>query len=99
MYKCPLCSADSFTFWQKQWLGPARSIKCRACGGAVSVPWLGAVVAIVPIAVLASAGTIVGATLAGNAGFAVGGVLGILLGFAISSPLYHRYVPLVARKP
>src|SRR3989344_2917403 len=38
-YNCPKCGQASFSFWQKQFLGPLGSIPCGACGASVSVPW------------------------------------------------------------
>ncbi len=38
--KCPNCGNLTFSFWQKQFLGPARSIPCDDCGARVSVSWI-----------------------------------------------------------
>ncbi len=38
--KCPNCQKPSIGFWQKQFLGPARTIDCSLCGVRVSVSTL-----------------------------------------------------------
>ncbi len=38
--KCPNCGSRSITYWQKQFLGPGRTIPCRECGARISVSWL-----------------------------------------------------------
>ena len=37
---CPNCGKPTIPFWQKQFLGPAGSITCAACGARLGVPWL-----------------------------------------------------------
>ena len=97
MYNCPHCNAPTVTFWQKNTLGPARSIECSSCHGKVTVPWLAAMSCISPI-VLLGAGTFYYLSSAGEvAGAFIGGFLGLLVGYAVSTPLYGRYVPLVKR--
>src|SRR5688572_433604 len=39
-YACPSCGKPTFSYVQKHFLGPARTIKCAVCGARVSVPWL-----------------------------------------------------------
>lgn len=36
---CPNCEQPTFSFWRKQTLGPARSIKCKKCKAEISVGW------------------------------------------------------------
>jgi DNA-directed RNA polymerase subunit RPC12/RpoP len=96
MYACPHCGADTFSFWQKELLGPGRSIECRSCGGHVSVPWLGTFACLAPMFILvAMAYLYFGPTL----GVFYSVLVGSLVGFAISAPLCHWYVPLIPRKP
>jgi len=38
-YKCPNCNEPTISFWTKQFLGPARSIRCRNCEAKISVGW------------------------------------------------------------
>ncbi|SRR5216683_619224 len=100
MYNCPHCGSNSFSFWQKQLLGPARSIECRNCKERVTVPWGRALLAILPIIVLATIGVAIYNSAPGNlADLIIYTTVGILVGFVISAPLYHRYVPLIPRKP
>ena len=96
MYACPHCGADAFSFWQKGLLGPARSIKCRHCGGRVSVPWLHTFVCLSPMFILVVAVHLI----FGSALGVLNSILiGLLIGFAISAPICHWYVPLIPRKP
>ena len=101
IYRCPSCGKDSFSFWQKQSLGPLRKITCRSCGARVSVPW-GMSTLIILIGVVATPTVaLVAAVTAWNAFGAFGGIVtflgsGLALG-AIGCWLYHRFVPLVTR--
>ena len=38
--KCPKCGCASIGFWRQQFLGPARTIRCNACGARVSISWI-----------------------------------------------------------
>jgi len=100
MYKCPWCGVESFSFWQKQWLGPARSIECCNCKGRVSVPWVRSLLAISPIVILGSIGIgYFGTAIDGLWSFLASGAAGAVTGYLLTAPLYHKYVPLVPRKP
>jgi hypothetical protein len=99
MYPCPHCATDSFSFWQKQLLGPARSIECRNCKRRVSVPWARAMLAVSPIMILGSLGiAFSNSNPGGPLEMFLWGVFGAVVGGAIAAPLYHLYVPLVPRK-
>ena len=38
--KCPNCDRPSIGYWQKQFLGPGRTIPCKLCGARISVSWI-----------------------------------------------------------
>ncbi|HXN15447.1 MAG TPA: hypothetical protein VN878_03665 [Usitatibacter sp.] len=96
MYACPWCERNTFSFWQKQSLGPIGITRCVNCTRRVGVPWGRAHVAALPILVLALIGMYAGAGVWESAlGSLAGGVLGALLGMLLTVPLYHRYVPLI----
>jgi len=96
MYKCPWCERKVFSFWQKQSLGPSKSIKCTACAKRVSVPWGRAHLAALPVFVFAVAGLYFVGEVFNSRLFAIAGLFaGVVIGMIITMPLYHRYVPLV----
>jgi len=102
MYNCPACGNPTFSFWQKQFLGPLRKIECQSCGVAVSVPWARNVlfsflVGLLPPLVGVGAVALVGefASLWSMVGVFA---LGTLIASAPFLWLYHRYVPLVVKK-
>ncbi len=97
MYECPWCRRKSFSFWQKQWLGPTREIKCTACTRKVSVPWGKAHIAASPLLVGAIFGLVVWGPLLGEGklGILFGGIFGAVFGMLLTAPIYHLYVPLV----
>ena len=101
-YPCPSCGAKTISFWQKQFSGPLRKIKCSSCGVAVSVPWLhnlllsllGSVaVPLCGVGALALVGNF-HSLLSMLAVFLTGAILPLLP----IAWLSHRYVPLVVRK-
>ena len=96
MYECPWCNRKTFSFWQKQKLGPNKTLQCGACKRRVSVPWGRAHLAALPVFLLA----IVGLYFVGDAFnskvFALAGAFcGVVLGMMVTMPLYHYVVPLV----
>lgn len=96
MYACPWCERKSFSFWQKQSLGPNKPVKCKACSRAVTVPWDRAHFAAAPMFILA----VVSMYFVGDAFdsklYAIGGaVAGVVLGMLFTIPLYHFIVPLI----
>jgi hypothetical protein len=96
MYACPWCGQKSFSFWEKQMLGPHKSIHCESCKRKVSVDWARAQVAAAPTLLLFFLGMIAGKVLFMTwPAILLGGWLGITLGMLITGPLYHLYVPLV----
>lgn len=96
MYSCPWCEQKTFSFYQKQTLGPSRSIKCAHCSRHVSVPWNRAHIAAIPVIVLGTLGLTLGKALfATVSAILLGGWVGITLGMLITAPLYHLWVPLV----
>lgn len=38
-HNCPNCHEPTISFWRKQFLGPARSIRCSNCSARISVDW------------------------------------------------------------
>ena len=96
MYECPWCQRKTFSFWQKQSLGPNRCIRCTACRREVSVPWVRAQFAFAPMVVLTFLG-LIGAKIAYGMSLEVlmGVGLGFMVGAILTAPIYHFYVPLV----
>ncbi len=97
MYNCPHCHAPTFSFWQKNTLGPGRAIECSACKGGVSVPWVRSMLCVSPIFLLGIAAHIYLRPMVGASGALLGLSIGFVVGFAISLPLYHRFAPIVKR--
>ncbi len=96
MYECPWCSRKSFSFWQKQSLGPHRTIRCGNCTRRVSVPWGRAHLAAIPLFLCAIAGLwFAGDAFDSKVVALAGGFVGVAIGMVFTMPLYHRFVPLV----
>jgi hypothetical protein len=96
VYACPWCERKSFSFWQKQSLGPNKPVKCKGCRRPVSVPWGRAHLAALPLMVLAVLGMYFVGDAFDSKLYAVGGALaGAILGMLFTIPLYHFFVPLV----
>ena len=96
MYACPWCERKTFSFWQKQSLGPHRSIQCSACKREVSVPWVRAQIAFAPMVLLTFMGLIVAKIGYGmSLEVLMGGGLGFMVGAILMTPIYHFFVPLV----
>ncbi len=96
MYKCPWCERKTFSFWQKQKLGPHSSMSCTGCKKRVSVPWGRAHLAALPIFLFAVAGLWLVGDASGSKIFGLAGATcGVILGMMVMMPLYHRFVPLV----
>ena len=94
-YACPWCSKSSFSFWQKQSLGPSRSLTCTHCKRSVSVNWNRAQLAAIPVLALGFLGLISGKVLFGTwSAVLLFAWLGITAGMCFTAPLYHYYVPL-----
>jgi len=95
-YACPWCGHKTFSFWQKQTLGPARTLRCSACTRHVAVSWERAQIAALPVIILGFLGLSVGKVLFMTlSAVLLGAWVGITLGMLITAPLYHLYVPLV----
>jgi hypothetical protein len=95
MYQCPWCERKCFSFWQKQTLGPNKSIKCKGCSRRVSVPWGRAHLAALPVFLFAIAGLWFVGDAFGSKLFALAGAFaGVVIGMMITMPLYHHFVPL-----
>ena len=95
MYECPWCRARSFSFWQKQSLGPKRSLQCSGCKKKVSVCWQRAQIAAAPVLLLGFLGLLVGKAYFGTwSAVLLFGWIGITAGMMITAPLYHLFVPL-----
>ena len=96
MYACPWCERKTFSFWQKQKLGPNSSMSCTGCKRRVSVPWIHANLAALPIFLFALAGLWLVGDASGSKVLALAGAFcGVVLGMMVMMPLYHRFVPLV----
>ena len=95
MYDCPWCNQKAFSFWEKQTLGPHKTIACPRCRRSVGVRWDRAQVAAAPLVALCFLGLIVGKVLfATLSAVLLFGWIGATLGFLVTAPLYHYYVPL-----
>ncbi len=81
MYACPWCERKTFSFWQKQSLGPHKTLRCTGCKRQVGVPWARANLAALPVFLCAVAGL-----------YFVGDAS---VGMMLMMPIYHRFVPLV----
>lgn len=98
MYACPWCDQTSFSFWQKQSLGPARNLTCQHCKRPVSVCWNRAQLAAVPAVALGFLGLIAGKMVFGTwSAVFLFGWIGVTVGMLVTAPLYHWFVPL--KKP
>ena len=95
MYECPWCEHKSFSFWEKQGLGPTRSMRCAKCKRKVGVSSERAQIAAAPLFLLGFLGLLIGKAYFGTwPAVLLGGWLGITLGMSIAAPLYHLFVPL-----
>lgn len=98
MYSCPWCERKSFSFWQKQSLGPTRTLQCAECKRKVSVCWQRAQIAAVPVLLLGFLGLLIGKGVYGTwPAVLLFGWIGVTAGMMITAPLYHLFVPL--KKP
>jgi uncharacterized protein YqgC (DUF456 family) len=96
MYACPWCERKTFSFWQKQTLGPHRTLACAGCKRRVGVPWMQSHIAALPVFLFAVAGMHLAGDASGSKILALAGALsGAILGMLVTMPLYHRFVPLV----
>jgi hypothetical protein len=96
LYECPWCTHKTFSFWQKQGLGPNRTIACGGCTRRVSVPWGRAHLAALPVFLCAVVGLYAfGAVYESKLLALAGGFIGVAIGMVLTAPLYHRFVPLV----
>ena len=96
MYSCPWCERKTFSFWQKQKLGPNKTMQCTGCKRYVSVPWGRSHLAALPVFVLALAGLwFIGDTFNSKIFAIAGAFCGVVLGMMVTMPLYHYIVPLV----
>ncbi len=97
MYACPWCGTEkSFSFWEKQTLGPRRELNCPHCNRKVSVCWERAQLAAIPVIALAFLGMLFGRHFYGDWPAVLLGLwLGTTLGMSITAPLYHLSGPLV----
>ena len=100
MYACPWCERKSFSFWQKQSLGPSRALTCKGCRRKVSVPWGRAHIAALPLFLCTVAGMWIIGEAFGSRLYALGGALaGLVIGMLLMMPLYHFIVPLIRPEP
>jgi len=95
VYACPWCGQKAFSFWQKQTLGPMRTMRCPKCNRQVALASLPAQIAGVPLVALGLLGMIVGKVVfATLAAILLGAWVGLTVGFLVTLPIYHWYVPL-----
>jgi len=99
-YNCPKCGQASFSFWQKQFLGPLGSIPCGACGASVSVPWGKSIALNAVFIPIASLGGLVAAF--SFAKYSIGAaffvfIIWVLAFFVLVGWIQHRFVPLIVK--
>jgi len=95
MYECPWCDRKSFSFFDKQTLGPSRSLKCGECKKKVGVPGERAQMAAAPLFLLGFLGLLIAKAYFGTwPAVLLGGWIGITLGALVAAPIYHVFVPL-----
>lgn len=96
MYRCPWCEGKTFSFLQKQSLGPTRTLSCTKCKRKVGVHGERAQFASAPVVLLGFLGFLVGREWFGSlSAVLLGGWVGITLGMLLTAPIYHFLVPLV----
>ena len=89
---CPHCDEPSFTFWQKQVLGPGRKKRCRRCGALVSVSRAHAI----PLLLLSAAFPVV--VIVALLQYGLAATVGLIVLMLLVGALYqHHFVPLVVR--
>ncbi len=98
----PHCHNRSFTWMQKQFLGPARKIECPDCGAKVSVSWQSLWVYMAILVPSIVVYQIFKEDL--NAAIGKAGTIGLLMAvgavYLVFSSFYqHRYVDLEVREP
>ncbi len=99
MYECPWCGTHSFSFWEKQSMGPTRTLKCASCSRPVSVDRKRAQIAAIPLVIFGFLGLVAGRYFFGHVpAVLLGGWLGVTFGMLITAPLYHLFVPLRRRR-
>ena len=89
---CPNCETPSFSVWQKQFLGPGRTIACKECGARISVSWM----SFLPILLLVAAFPVISAF--GLLQHGIAKFLGVAALLLLAVVIYqHFMVPLVVR--
>lgn len=99
-YNCPNCDEPTISYWRKQFLGPARSIRCSSCNAKISVSWASGFLSMLLLLVH----TVV-AFLAGLAAWDMYGILAALIAILLASVpfvalgafIQHRFAKLVVR--
>ena len=95
MYECPWCERKSFSFFDKQTLGPTRSLKCGECKKKVGVSTHRAQFAAAPLFLAGFMGLLVMKAYFGTwSAVLLGGWVGVTIGMLIAASIYHLYVPL-----
>lgn len=100
-YSCPKCNQESFSYWQKQMLGPLRSIECENCGVKVTVPW-GMSLLVLAFGQIFPIIDVIAALMMVPKNWPIGGVLAVVFVACVigAIPLFYawgRYVPLVEK--
>ena len=104
-YSCPNCREKSISFWQKQFAGPLKKIRCKSCNALISVSWIRSFLVIFfgtffswafAMAIFISMSNLLDINLPLN-GLYWALVVGFFLGLVIAIWLYHRFVPLVRK--
>jgi positive regulator of sigma E activity len=99
MYACPWCERKVFSFWQKQSLGPSKTVECTACKRRVAVDSARAQLAMIPLFLMVLAGLWFIGDAFNSKVFAIAGAFcGLVVGMIFMMPIYHYLVPLVKQR-
>lgn len=101
MYRCPSCGAPTITFWQKQLLGPAKTIRCSNCNARISVSWTAGLLYTALLLAQFFAVLLVGLAVWDKYDLAAASAAVVLASapfFALIAVVQHRFVELIVRR-
>jgi len=97
---CPQCQRATFSFWQKQQLGPSGTLQCPACGARVEVPTGRAMACILGFVLIDALAVIAASLINQRLGYAGQWQGSLITAAALLLPgipliwAYYRFVPL-----
>jgi hypothetical protein len=104
-YNCPSCGEKTISFWQKQFTGPLKKIKCKNCDALISVSWFRSFFIIflgmfIPLIIAWTIFIFLPYLM--DIKYPKNGIywtftIGLILGLVIVVWSYHRFVPLVKK--